>query len=138
MGIERREQHHKSEKKREITPQHRRMEILEIVYSTEEKVRTGDLAKRFGIGQNLLAHDLRILEELGLIERGHGWVRRRVTEIEGFFKKTEYAARKKRHPEAKRAIARYIVHHIVNEGDHLLLDAGSTHRRGPLQVGDQR
>jgi DeoR/GlpR family transcriptional regulator of sugar metabolism len=122
-----------NEVEREVTARHRRFEILEIVYNTEEKVRTGDLATRFGIGQNLLAHDLRILEEMGLIERGHGWVRRRATEIEDLFQKTEYAAREKRHPKAKRAIARYIAQHLIEEGDDLLLDAGTT----ALEIGKQ-
>ena len=114
-------------------PAHRRFLILEIVYNTEGKVRTGDLAQRFGVGHNLLAHDLKILEDMGLVERGHGWVRRRATELEDLFQKTEYAARERRNPEAKEAIARYIVQNLIEEGDDVVLDAGTT----AFEVGRQ-
>jgi len=105
--------------------QHRRMEIIETVLRTEGKVRTADLAERFGIGQNLLANDLKRLEELGLIVRGHGWVMRRTTEIEDLFAGTDYAARKSRNIEEKKAIAKYIVDRL-EDSTQVLMDAGST------------
>ena len=105
--------------------QHRRMEIIETVLRTEGKVRTADLAERFGIGQNLLANDLKRLEELGLIVRGHGWVMRRTTEIEDLFAGTDYAARKARNIEEKKAIAKYIVDQL-EDSTQVLMDAGST------------
>jgi DeoR/GlpR family transcriptional regulator of sugar metabolism len=106
------------------------MEILEIVFTTEGRVRTADLAARFDIGQNLLANDLKLLEDLGLIVRGHGWVMRRTTEIEDLFAGSDYAARKARNIPEKKAIAKYIASQL-EDGTEVLLDAGST----ALEVG---
>ena len=65
--------------------QHRRMEIIETVFATNGKVRTRDLAQRFGIGQNLLANDINYLVDLGQLIRGHGWVMRRATSVSDLF-----------------------------------------------------
>lgn len=117
----------------EKSAQHRRMDILETILTTNGRLLTADLAKRFGIGQNLLANDLKILEELGLVERGHGWVIRRATDVDDLFRGSEYAERAKRNPQAKEAIAEYIVENLIvkklllQEGTpQLSLDAGST------------
>lgn len=117
----------------EKSAQHRRMDILETILTTNGRLSTADLAKRYGIGQNLLANDLKILEDLGLVERGHGWVIRRATDVDDLFRGSEYAERAKRHAQAKEAIAEYIVENLilkrllVQEGaPQLLLDAGST------------
>lgn len=117
----------------EKSAQHRRMDILETILTTNGRLSTADLAKRYGIGQNLLANDLKILEDLGLVERGHGWVIRRATDVDDLFRGSEYAERVKRNSQAKEAIAEYIVENLivrkllVQEGTpQLLLDAGST------------
>jgi len=110
------------------------MDILETILTTNGRLSTADLAKRYGIGQNLLANDLKILEDLGLVERGHGWVIRRATDVDDLFRGSEYAERAKRNPQAKAAIADYIVEHCIvkkllaHEGTppELLIDAGST------------
>ncbi len=113
--------------------QHRRMDILETIITTNGRIYTTDLAKRYSIGQNLLANDLKILEELGLVERGHGWVIRRVTDIDDLFRGSEYAERARRNPQEKAAIVEHIVESLIiknliaREGTpQLLLDAGST------------
>ena len=110
--------------------QHRRMEIIETVFATNGKVRTRDLAQRFGIGQNLLANDINYLVDLGQLIRGHGWVMRRATSVSDLFVGTEFAARQSRNFDEKKAIARYISNEIEDSGQ-VLLDAGST----ALEVG---
>ena len=105
--------------------QHRRMQIIETVIQTNGKVRTKDLADRFGIGQNLLANDINYLVDLGQLVRGHGWVMRRTTTVDDLFAGTEFASRQSRNVLEKKAIAKYVVSQL-HDGDQVLLDAGST------------
>lgn len=109
---------------------YRRMQIIEAVQRTPGKVRTRDLAERFGIGQNLLANDINYLVDLGQLIRGHGWVMRKTTSISDLFVGTEFGVRQSRNIEEKKAIANYITR-TVGDGLQVLLDAGST----ALQVG---
>ncbi len=118
--------------RRARSAQHRRMEILETVFRTSRQVRTRDLAERFGIGQNLLANDLNYLEDLGQIERGHGWIRRRVTGVGDLFLGTEFSTRTSQGSAEKAAIARYVAEQLPARGE-FLLDAGST----SLAIGER-
>jgi len=104
---------------------YRRMQIIEAVQRTPGKVRTRDLAERFGIGQNLLANDINYLVDLGQLIRGHGWVMQKATSISDLFVGTEFAARQSRNIEEKQAIAKYIAS-AIEDGLQVLLDAGST------------
>jgi hypothetical protein len=83
------------------------------------------LAERFGIKQNLLAHDINALVSLDLIERGHGWVAARLRDQEEPFGASEFAARRSHNEEAKRGIARYIARELKKMTE-VVLDAGST------------
>ncbi len=107
-------------------PYARRMAILGIVVSTKAPVRTSDLVARFKVEPNLLAYDLRQLEEMGLVERGYGWVRRRIAAIEDIFAGSEYLARMGRAREAKERIAQYIAEKLIDAGDQVVFDAGTT------------
>jgi len=109
------------------------MEIIETVLRTEGKVRTADLADRFGIGQNLLANDLKRLEELGLVVRGHGWVMRRATEIDDFFSDSDYEVRKRQSIKEKEALAEYVVDHLIEDGALIYMEAGTT----AFQIGEK-
>jgi len=107
-------------------PYARRMTILDIVFSTQGEVRTSDLTARFDIEPNLLAYDLRQLEAMGLVERGYGWVRKRIAAIDDIFVGSEFAARAGRMHEAKESIARHIAEELIDEGTQVVLDAGTT------------
>lgn len=107
------------------SPLERRMEIIETTIRSQGRVRTGALAERFGIKQNLLAHDINALVELGLVERGHGWVAARRPKRTNQFEGTEFAARRSRCHKAKQAIASYIAEQLRDAGE-VILDAGST------------
>jgi len=108
------------------------MEIIEALIDSPDRLRTRDLAEHFGIGQNLLANDLNYLETIGQLERHHGWVRRRPTEVDDFFSGTEFSKRRANAPEEKQAIARYVAAQLP-EGGQVLLDGGST----ALAVGEE-
>jgi DeoR/GlpR family transcriptional regulator of sugar metabolism len=114
-----------TESERSKSAQHRRMEIIEAVLQTTGKVRTRDLADKFGIGQNLLANDINYLVGLGQIERGHGWVARRTSDVDDFFSGTDFSSRQSQASEAKDAIANYVARQLP-DGGQALLDAGST------------
>lgn len=112
-------------KEKSKSAQHRRMQIIEAAIRTRGKVRTRDLAQRFGIGQNLLANDINYLVDLGQLTRGHGWVMRKITTVSDLFAGTEFASRQSRNLLEKEALAKYIVRQL-EDGDQVLLDAGST------------
>ncbi len=105
--------------------QHRRMDIIEAVLRTSDPVRTRDLADVFGIGQNLLANDLNYLEELGLIVRGHGWIRRRLHDIADVFADSQFGAQQGRAARDKESIGRYIAAQLP-AGGQVIFDSGST------------
>ncbi|MEM4723557.1 MAG: hypothetical protein QXP01_00930, partial [Candidatus Hadarchaeum sp.] len=102
------------------------MAILEIVYSSSGPVRSGELTTRFNIESNLLAYDLQRLEELGLIERSFGWVRKRALEVEGLFPESEFTSRLQHESEAKQQIAEYIADKLIPPGAQVAFDAGTT------------
>jgi DeoR/GlpR family transcriptional regulator of sugar metabolism len=103
----------------------RRMSILETAIHTRGKVRTRDLAERFGVGQNLLAYDIKYLERLGFISRGRGWIARKQFDISDLFSDTEFAARCKDHIKDKKALAKYLTS-VIADGVQVLIDSGST------------
>lgn len=107
-------------------PYARRMAILELVYSSSGPVRTNELTTRFHIESNLLSYDLQRLEELGLVERGFGWVRRRAMEAEALFPESEFASRLRRETPAKKMIAEYIAEELIPPGSQVAFDAGTT------------
>jgi DeoR/GlpR family transcriptional regulator of sugar metabolism len=108
------------------------MEIIEAVLRTADPVRTRDLAEAFGIGQNLLANDLNYLEDLGLIVRGHGWIKRRLHDVGDVFAKTEFATQQKRAAREKETIGRYVAAQLP-AGGQVVIDSGST----AVAVGEQ-
>lgn len=102
------------------------MEIIEATARNGGRpVRTRDLCERFGIKQNLLAHDINALAALNLVDRGHGWVAARIADQQAPFHGTEFSTRQSRGHEAKRAIACYIAGQLRQASD-VVLDAGST------------
>ena len=107
-------------------PYARRMALLELIYVSKGKVRINDIARQFNIPHNLLAYDLQQLEQLGLVERGYGWVKRRTVGIENLFDGSEFVARMEIAREAKEKIAEYIAEELIEPGDQVVFDAGTT------------
>lgn len=107
-------------------PYARRMALLELIYTSKGKVRINDIANQFKIQHNLLAYDLQQLEQLGLVERGYGWVKRRTVGIENLFDGSEFIARMSIAREAKEKIAWYIAEKLIEPGDQVVFDAGTT------------
>ena len=114
-----------SEKPGKVSVRERRMAILETVLHAEGKVRTRELADRFGVKQNLLSYDINYLAALGLITRGHGWIRRKQSTVRDLFTGTEFATRQGEHVTEKKALAHYLINTIA-DGVQVLIDAGST------------
>lgn len=114
------------QKEIESNPYARRMAILEIVYSSSGPIRSGELTARFNIESNLLAYDLQRLEELGLIERSFGWVRRRAIGAEAIFPESEFVSRLRHETPAKKMIAEHIAEELIPPGAHVAFDAGTT------------
>lgn len=110
----------------ENNPYARRMAILETVYSSSGPLRSGELATRFNIESNLLAYDLQRLEELGLVERSFGWVRKRTLDIEALLPESEFVSRLSYEIEAKQALAEYIAEKLIPPGAQVAFDAGTT------------
>ena len=98
----------------------RRAPILQTL-EAQEKVRVNRLAQRFGVSTVTIRGDLRALAQAGLVQRQHGGAittRRAPPEL-------PLEEKRGQHRERKHSIAACAMK-LVQPGDKLILDAGST------------
>ena len=98
----------------------RRRNILGLL-NTSGKVTVDELSAHFGVSLPTIRADLSRLEEQGMLRRTHGGA---IPHSPTIFE-PPYAQREVMHQQEKRAIARDAAA-LVNDGDTLLLDAGTT------------
>ncbi len=103
-----------------MTPAERRRAILDLLEAQGEKT-VEELARLFGVSQVTIRNDLASLEARGLVQRTYGGAApsRKVLFNPSFEEKWRHRL------EAKQAIA-WKAQDLVQEGDALILDAGST------------
>lgn len=103
-----------------MTPAERRRAILDLLETQGEK-SVEELARHFGVSQVTIRNDLASLEARGLVQRTYGGAVpvRKVLFNPSFEEKWRHRL------EAKQAIARKALS-FIQEGDTLILDAGST------------
>ena len=101
-----------------MLPIQRRQEILSEVRKTTA-VSAEDLALRFGVSVETIRRDLRHLRDRGLLERVYGGALS-VQSTEGTF-----TARREKHQERKRAIAR-LATTLISPDDTIAIDVGTT------------
>lgn len=98
----------------------RREQILQTL-EAQDKVRVNRLAQRFGVSTVTIRGDLRALAQAGLVQRQHGGAstaRRAPPEL-------PLEEKRGQHRERKHSIAACAMK-LVQPGDKLILDAGST------------
>lgn len=103
-----------------MTPAERRRAILDLLEAQGEKT-VEELARLFGVSQVTIRTDLADLEARGLVQRTYGGA---VPARKALFNPS-FEEKKRHRLEAKRAIAQQALE-LIEEGDALLLDAGST------------
>ena len=94
--------------------------ILERI-ETQNSVSVADLCALIGVSEMTIRRDLRILSAGGLLQRVHGGA---IAKRSGSYE-PPYLVRGSANLEAKQAISREAVK-LVNEGDSLALDVGTT------------
>lgn len=84
--------------------------------------RIKELSDKYDVSEMTIRRDLKTLEEEGHVRRTHGGaVRLDTTQVE-----PHYAAKQKLHAAQKLGIAQYAVDALVDDGDIILLEGGST------------
>ena len=99
---------------------HREREIIEALRLNGGSSRIQTLAARLGVSEETIRRNVKKLADDGLVRKVHGGVHLPDAEIEPSFQQ-----RMDQNPEAKRRIAARVAA-IVNNGDSLFLDIGST------------
>jgi DeoR/GlpR family transcriptional regulator of sugar metabolism len=94
--------------------------ILQILQETGT-VAVGELGTRLGVTEMTIRRDLELLEADGVLKRFHGGARLAF----GSSYEPPFPAREKTNAEQKRAIAERVAG-IINDGDTIILDGGST------------
>ncbi|MDR2348313.1 MAG: DeoR/GlpR family DNA-binding transcription regulator [Bifidobacteriaceae bacterium] len=99
----------------------RRRAILSILEAQAEAGTSG-LSRRFDVSEMTIRRDLTALEAQGLVQRTHGGV------VLGHTAGAEprYLAKQKVNATLKARIARYAAERLVNDGDILLMEGGTT------------
>lgn len=95
-------------------------EIINII-TRRRQVSVQELTERLGVSEVTIRKDLSFLEEQGYLMRTHGGARL----AEDLGRLQSITARRQAHTEEKHSIARAAAS-LINEGDTILIDAGST------------
>lgn len=103
-----------------MTPAERRRAILDLLETQGEK-SVEELARHFGVSQVTIRNDLASLEARGLVQRTYGGA---VPARKALFNPS-FEEKWRHRLEAKQAIAQRALG-LIQEGDTLILDAGST------------
>jgi DeoR/GlpR family transcriptional regulator of sugar metabolism len=97
----------------------------------QKTVTVADLCKRFSVSDMTIRRDLQRLEDEGLLVRTHGGAVANIPEQDAAF-----GVREQSQPEEKEAIAR-VAASLVNAGDTVILDAGTTTARLARHLHDK-
>ena len=107
-----------------------RFRVIGLLVRERGSVRVGELAERFGVTDETIRRDLARMEEMGVLERSYGGAVAPRGDAE-----TTYSGRLLEHSAAKMAIASRAAE-LIEDGDALILDAGTTTRcRVRLRAG---
>jgi len=119
-----------------------RLEQLYKIIQEEKKVRVNDVSARFSMSRSTIRTDLEELESRGLIVRTHGGAILRNSalkdnENEKLSHNVELNIRMQEYIEEKRAIGQ-LAATLVNDGDTLMIDGGSTTKAVAEQLIDKK
>lgn len=98
----------------------RQQRVLEILRQNG-RAGVAELGERLGVTEMTIRRDLEMLEAAGALRRYHGGA----ALVVGSSYEPPFAVREKMNAEAKREIGRHVAS-LINDGDTLILDGGST------------
>ena len=116
-----------------IFAEERRQDIIELI-NRNGKVTVAELSKKYGVSSPTIRTDLAELEKLGLLRRTHGGAIPASTRAS--FELTS-AEKEIRNVDQKKAIAKE-AYKLINRGDVIALDTGTTTRELALLLADAR
>lgn len=102
----------------------RQKEIIRII-NKENTVEVKSLAERLDVTEATIRRDLIVLEENSQVQRTHGGA----IAVEDDTMKKSFSSldvRKASHYASKLRIARYVADNLINDGDSIMMDGGST------------
>lgn len=109
------------EHERAMMPEDRRQRILADIEAGGSSSIV-DLSQKYNVSEMTIRRDFKLLEEQGQIKRTHGGaIRLNSSAVE-----SRYAAKQKINSGNKTTIARYAAEHLINDGDILILEGGTT------------
>ena len=104
-----------------MLPAQRRQKILREVQVLGTS-SIGVLSQKYGVSEMTIRRDLQLLEDAGQIRRTHGGALRQSEALI----EPRYAAKQELNAARKARIAAYAAAHLVDEGDIVLLEGGTT------------
>lgn len=99
----------------------RREQILRHL-ETHERATVAELSERYRVSEMTIRRDLDALRAQGRVQRSHGAATLAPTPVA----EPRYAAKQKVNAALKARIARYAAEHLVDDGDILMLEGGTT------------
>jgi len=111
-----------------------RLQTISELLRAEHVVSTEKLSKLLDVSTMSIRRDLARLEKMGVCRRTHGGA---ISEVGTFVQDVPYSTREQRYVAEKRAIA-YIAASLVNEGDTIALDGGTTTGHMAVALKDRR
>src|SRR4051812_15218958 len=108
-----------------LKPPERRQQIIQDIDTLDENVISA-LSQKYGVSEMTIRRDLKVLEESGLVKRTYGGAVRWPAALLG---DTNLLAREKRLTLAntpKIRIARFAAQRLVDSGDIIILEGGTT------------
>lgn len=107
--------------KESMLPAQRRQRILEDI-ETQGAGTIAELSQKYDVSEMTIRRDLKVLEEEEKVKRTHGGaIRWRTSVVE-----PRYAAKQELHAPQKACIARYVADQLVDNGDIIILEGGTT------------
>ena len=109
---------------RKESPVARRVYHILAQLREKRQVRVAELAQELGVSEVTIREDVNWLAEAGALEKFHGGAR--PAGSAGHAYSGLYQARSQINPAGKDLIAAYAVAQLIRDGDHLLLDSGTS------------
>ncbi len=99
----------------------RRQQILEDIEANGAQA-IAELSQKYDVSDMTIRRDLKLLAEAGFLKRTRGGAVRG----EGALVEPQYAAKQKLHALEKSRLARYAAETLINNGDIIILEGGTT------------
>ena len=114
-----------------------RLQLISERLGTSRKVYVDELAQEFDVSPSSIRNDLAELEKRGLLKRTHGGAITARPHSRMVTQKSSFELRKATEQAEKRAIGRAVAN-LIEDGDTLMIDGGSTTLHVARYLADKR